>query len=357
MNKKLILFLLLLFTFTTFFAEKTWAHKKAYYDGPIYNIFFHPLIAYPELAFNRENDHLIYMDDWFVTVSEFKKIISELYKRGFVLYSPKDLFDERKNAQGQLIITRKNIVLPAGKKPLILSLDDYNFYNSMKAHGTIHRFWVNEQGKLVTITNRNNALAIIRDDQEVPPLLEKFITEHPDFAHNKARGIIALTGYNGVFGYATHEPLDKNYSSQLTEAKKVVHKLKEMGWEFASHSYFHLGEDKQNEQAFEESEKRWVKEVGSIVGPTSYYVFPFGDAWNKDATRMNFLKSMGYEYFFGVSQSSTLIIEPGAVVMERFPMDGVSLRGKYPKIAVYINRADVLDSARLVTIDPVHGAH
>lgn len=29
------------------------------------------------------------------------------------------------------------------------------------------------------------------------------------------------------------------------EAKKVVNKLKQMGWSFASHSYFHLEEKKQ----------------------------------------------------------------------------------------------------------------
>lgn len=350
MNKKAILFLFLVFILIIFSAEKISAHKKVVYQGPIYNIFFHPLIAYPKLAFNRENDHLDYMDEWFITVSEFKKIISELYKRGFVLFSPKDLFEERKDAQGQLIVTRIKLILPEGKKPLILSLDDYNFYNTMKMHGTVHRFLVDKQGRLVAITNRNKAPAIIRDDQEIPQLLEKFIAEHPDFAFNKARGIIALTGYNGIFGYNTQEPLSNNYQSQLIEAKSVVQKLKDMGWEFASHSYFHLGEDQQTEQAFEESETRWLKEVGSIIGPTIYYVFPFGDSWNKNVTRMNFLKSTGYRYFFGVSQTSRTIIEPGAVVMERFPIDGCALRGKYTRLKVFLDPANVLDSSRLVKI-------
>lgn len=66
------------------------------YQGKIYSIFFHPLIVYPELAFNDKNDHLVYMDDWFVTKNEFNKIILELYKRGFVLVSLEDVFEEKK---------------------------------------------------------------------------------------------------------------------------------------------------------------------------------------------------------------------------------------------------------------------
>lgn len=348
MNKRTSLFLFLFFIFNVFLAEKVWAQKEVVYEGPIYNLFFHPLIVYPELAFNNTNTHLSYMDEWFVTENEFKKIIPEVYKRGFVLVSPKDLFEERKDAQGRLIIARKKLVLPEGKKPLILSLDDYNFYNTMKQHGTIHRFQVDTQGKLVTITDRDKAAAIIRDDQEIPQLLEKFIIAHPDFAYNNARGIIALTGYNGIFGYNTHKPGSSGYQSQLIEAKKVTQKLKELGWEFASHSYFHLGLKKQTKKAFEESEKRWQKEVGSIVGITSYYIFPFGESWDENATRMHFLKSMGYKYFFGVSQISRLSIKPGEVMMERFPMDGGALRKKYRGAKIFINPADVWDSQRLI---------
>jgi hypothetical protein len=350
MNKKAILFIFSAFILIIFSTVNVWAQKESVYKGPIYNIFFHPLIVYPELAFNRTNASLNYMDEWFVTVNEFKKILPELYKRGFILFSPKDLFEEKKNAQSRLIITRKKLILPEGKKPLILSLDDYNFYKTMKLHGTVHLFWIDKQDRLVTITNKNKAAEIIRDDQEIPQLLEKFIIEHPDFSYNNARGIIDLTGYNGIFGYNTHELHSSNYQSQLFEAKRVVKKLKEMGWEFGSHSYFHLGEKKQTEQAFQESEKRWLKEVGMIVGPTFYYIFPFGESWDEHVIRLNFLKSLGYKYFFGVSQANRIILKAGAVIMERVPIDGAALRGKYTKAKVFINPADILDSSRLVKI-------
>lgn len=316
------------------------------YKGPIYNVFFHPLIAYPKLAFNSTNKQIKYIDNWFVTTQEFNKIILELYEKGFVLFSPKDIFKEIQDKQGKVIIVRKTILLPPGKKPLILSLDDYNFYRNMKLHGTVHRFWVDKDNKLATITNTNNRV-IVRYDQEVPQLLENFIALHPDFSFNKARGLFSLTGYNGIFGYDTHQPSSPNYQSQVSDAKEVIHKLKEMGWEFGSHSYFHLNLNQQSTQAFEKSERRWRNEVGSLVGFTSYYFFPFGDAWEKNAPRMNFLRSLGYKYFFGVSNIQETYIKPGIVIMGRFPLDGLAVRNRYKYVQIFISPSKIIDINRI----------
>lgn len=35
------------------------------------------------------------------------------------------------------------------------------------------------------------------------PRLNTFLKKHPDGAYKGARGMIAMTGYNGVFGYRT----------------------------------------------------------------------------------------------------------------------------------------------------------
>lgn len=37
--------------------------------------------------------------------------------------------------------------------------------------------------------------------------VEAFIQEHPDFSNNGARGILGLTGYNGILGYRTDDSL------------------------------------------------------------------------------------------------------------------------------------------------------
>mgnify|MGYP000718429092 FL=1 len=32
------------------------------------------------------------------------------------------------------------------------------------------------------------------------PLIDRFVEEHPDFSYRGAKGIVALTGYNGILG-------------------------------------------------------------------------------------------------------------------------------------------------------------
>ena len=40
-------------------------------------------------------------------------------------------------------------------------------------------------------------------DYDVVPLIDRFVEEHPDFSYRGAKGIVALTGYNGILGYRT----------------------------------------------------------------------------------------------------------------------------------------------------------
>ena len=40
---------------------------------------------------------------------------------------------------------------------------------------------------------------------DVLTILEDFIEAHPDFSYRGARGTIAVTGYNGIFGYRTSD--------------------------------------------------------------------------------------------------------------------------------------------------------
>ena len=78
---------------TTAKAEETVIDiKLALYEGKVTNIFFHPPIAYPGLAFDNDSYHKI-MDDWFVTVLEFKRIIESLYSDGYVLIKTDEMYE------------------------------------------------------------------------------------------------------------------------------------------------------------------------------------------------------------------------------------------------------------------------
>lgn len=93
--------------------------KRVPFHGPVEHLFFHPLIAYSELAFDGDAMSQGY-DDWFVTVKEFNAILEQLYQIGYVLIDIRSLYDA-KNGQGVQSVSKKELLLPEGKKPLILS--------------------------------------------------------------------------------------------------------------------------------------------------------------------------------------------------------------------------------------------
>jgi len=63
------------------------------------------MIAYPELAFDGYSISKGY-DDWFVTVSEFKKILDALYRNNFILVNVRSIFEE-KIVDGKKILVKK----------------------------------------------------------------------------------------------------------------------------------------------------------------------------------------------------------------------------------------------------------
>ena len=53
----------------------------AAYDGVVEHLFFHPVVAYPELAFDGDNQ-ANGIDDYMVTVDEYNKILQSVYDKG-----------------------------------------------------------------------------------------------------------------------------------------------------------------------------------------------------------------------------------------------------------------------------------
>ena len=58
--------------------------------------------------------------------------------------------------------------------------------------------------------------------------------EHPDFSYKGAKGILALTGYEGALGYRTNDPTSPTYEQDKETVKEVARVLKENGWEFVA---------------------------------------------------------------------------------------------------------------------------
>lgn len=92
---------------------------------PSLSCVYHPLITDPKVAFTGDTHQAKGNNDWMITVSEFKKSLNELYKNNYIIVNPHDVYDLSSHH-----VKAKKIKLPKGKKPLIISIDDMNYYST-----------------------------------------------------------------------------------------------------------------------------------------------------------------------------------------------------------------------------------
>ena len=266
------------------------------YEGEILNIFFHGLIAWPEIAFKGSMKHSFM--EWYVTAEEYRKILHELYINDFVLVDIKETY-ETVIRDGTKKTVYKPPLVPEGKKPMILSVDDLSYYEHVKANGSVHKLVIDDKGGIAAWTDRGNG-GELSYDLDVVTYLEEFIKMHPDFSIRGAKGILALTGYEGILGYYTHQLDSPRYKQEKEQAIAVVNKLKEMNWHFASHSWGHINIPEKPMSWLTYDQKLWDQQVKDILGDTELFIYPFGAGVEHQAEKHKFLRDRGFKVFFGV---------------------------------------------------------
>lgn len=132
-------------------------------------------------------------------------------------------------------------MLPEGKKPIVMSQDDVCYYPYMDGDGFASKIIIGEDGRPSCEMKMEDGTVSV-GSYDLVPILNDFIDEHPDFSYKGAKAIIALTGYEGIFGYRTASSYSESpdYERERELAAKVAQCLRDDGWELASHSWGHL---------------------------------------------------------------------------------------------------------------------
>ena len=250
--KKILIFAFILIIL--FFTPNTAiAHSDCsfYYTSNIEHLFTHCLIAYPEIAFNKNNFMSKHYYNDCITHLEFKNILTELHKNNYALVDINSCFE---TIDGKTV--KKKLKIPYSKKPLIFSFDDVNYDSKKQGMGMVDKIIVDKNGNIATQTLIDGKIDI-KYDLEFVCILENFIKAHPDFSINGARGTINLTGYDGILGYRTSHTNTTNRQNEIKEATKVARKLKQLGWTFASHSYGHYHMNKISIEKFKQELNNW----------------------------------------------------------------------------------------------------
>ena len=318
------------------------------------HIFYHSLINDTDRAFSVATlgqAQVDGMNAWMTTVEEFDQITQQMYDNGYVFVRLRDLVVETKDENGNVKFEKNtNLMLPPGKKAVVLSVDDLSYYHSYEAAGYPDRLVLDEEGKVKCHYVKSDGTEEV-GDFDVVPRLNAFLEEHPDGAYKGARGMIALTGYDGVFGYRTdvayktREKLtqdqsdwlakhpDFNWDQEVEEAKKIAEAIKESGWEFASHTWGHLSVTNRTVEELKTDNDKWVNTVQSIVGPVDTIIFAHGNDigdwqdYSQDNEKFQYYKSAGYNYFCNVDGSTPywVQIRDNYVRQGRINLDGFML--------------------------------
>jgi hypothetical protein len=285
-----------------------------------------------------------------VTVKEFDQITQKLYDSGYVYVRLRDLVTQTTDADGTVhFAANTELKLPEGKKAIVLSVDDCSYYHSYEAAGFPEKLVLDENGNvkcLYTDAAGNTSVG----DYDVVPRLNTFLEAHPDGAYHGARGILAMTGYNGVFGYRTDTDYlvkehlmedqsawlnahpDFNFDQEVAEATKIADALKEEGWEFASHTWGHLSVTDKSVEALKADNEKWVATVQPIVGPVDTIIFAHGNdigSWEGYAgnEKYDYFNSVGYHFYCNVDGSVPYWVQitDGYVRQGRIAVNGMQM--------------------------------
>ncbi|KGN39261.1 polysaccharide deacetylase [Knoellia subterranea KCTC 19937] len=320
------------------------------------HLFYHSLVVDPARAFTGSRQGIGF-SQYMVSVSEFTKQLEQIHENGWVLVHPQDLAAPGPDGT----MTRKRLMLPAGKKPLVLSIDDVSYYEYMKGKGFASKLVIAPDGRV-----RNTYVDAAGREQvgafDVVPIVDDFVRAHPDFSHNGAKGTIALTGYNGILGYRTSA---REYGDNATtrkeqaSAKAVAAALKGEGWNFASHTWGHINMTSSSLERVKADSGRWDREVRPLVGDTPLLVYPFGadiagvEKYSTRNAKFSYLHGREeFSYFFNVDASRThwMQLTSHAMRQARINVDGMTMQrtlsGRTTVLDGFFDTKSTVDPAR-----------
>ena len=324
----------------------------AAYDG------FHPVIAYPELAFDGDAQEKG-LDDFMVTVDEFNKILSSVYERGYVLVDIADVWSETTDEAGNPVMVRNTLYLPEGKKPVVFSYDDTNYYPYMLENGFAYKLVIGEDGKVWSWGIDPQGNEVVSRDLDAIPVLDKFVEEHPDFSPFGAKACLSLTGYEGILGYRTQtdtkawdDAKEANRQAERQAVQPIIEELRRTGWTFGSHTWGHIRLGSGNLGKIQADTEKWMDEVGSLVGPTTILFYPHGERpdgndWKQTGPVFQYLQQQGFRVFCSVGVESFSYIKKDicAVICDRLHPDGTTLRYSRNRYLQFYDAKDIMDTS------------
>ncbi len=302
---------------------------------------FRALIVDADRAFDGDEDAMTYNQSM-LTVGEFRSILQSLYDQDYVLINMRDMVKESENGE----FSQGDIYLPSDKKPIVISQEDVNYYQyrvdgpdedvlpDAEGDGFACKLLLDESGKLTNeyIDADGNVLYGAYDFVSI---VEEFVEENPDFSYKGAKGILAVTGVEGVFGFRTHPDWESTlgedaYMQEIRAAQEVSAALKDSGWEIACYGYSKISFGDSDANTIAANLKRWDNQVAPITGKSDILFYPYGvDIGTVDyysGEKYEAVSNAGFRFFCNMDASEYWVqLRSGYMRQARRVIDGYRL--------------------------------
>lgn len=326
--------------------------------GQIPNLSFQILIADGSRAFT-DNVYGTSYNRNFVTTDEFSKILQQLYDNDYILVSMSDI------SSGT---TQKELYLPAGKKPIMLTQTQVNYYTYMTdsngdklpdkgGDGFASRLVLDNNEKL-TCEMVDSSGQSVTGAFDLVPILEEFIASHPDFSYKGARAILAVTGYDGLFGYRTNKQAEEffgadSYNKQQLDVSKIIAALRETGYELACYTYDNVAYGAYNADQIKADLDKWQSEVAPLMDTVDILVYARNSDISSskspyDSDKFNLLQNYGFTHYLGFSTDGKpwFTASDTHIRQGRLMVSGSNMAYHADWFSGIFDASSVLDSAR-----------
>lgn len=337
------------------------------WDDPskVVNLSFQMLIAAPSQAFSHEEYGASFNRNY-VTTAEFSAMLNQLYANGYVLVTPNDLFTTETAEDGTLVNKVNTLYLPADKKPLVITQTNvnYNYYlvdsnedmlPDQNACGFAHKLLIVDGKPVSEIISETGA--VVQGNYDLIPILDSFVTEHPDFSYHGSKAVVAITGYDGLFGYRTapkdQARLGDAYQTEVDQAINVAQSLQDLGYQLACYTYRNIGYGDSDLANIKSDLDLWNTEVAPLIGTIDTLVYAQRSDISDSSTpysgeRYNLLQNQGFRYYLGFSNdgSTWTEITDEYVRQGRIMVAGATLKHHSDWFSGIFDPATILDPSR-----------
>ena len=295
-------------------------------------------------------------------------MLEELYGNGYMLVRMDDLVSVVTDDDGKTTYEPKTLYLPAGKKPLMITETNVNYYTyttdsdgdlrpDKGGAGFASRMIVDENGQItceMVDANGNTVTGAF----DLVPILNAFIETHPDFSFRGAKATLAVSGYDGILGYRTNPGAkdtlgEAAWKNEIEGAKQIVSALRADGYEIACYTYRNVSYADRGAPEIQADLNSWINEVEPILGEVDTLVFAqLGDISDNapySGSKFNVLQNAGFRYYLGFTSGNNQAWAsmPGNYVrMARLMVTGENLIKNPGYFSGLLNPAEVLDTGR-----------